>query len=845
MNGMQTNLTARDGSRPMDRHSWRRSGLEAEKNYPQGYSPVEEHPILFCRAGDREVLRLRLEKEPWRTWYCTIHRPMAEVSLAARDLAELSEPGFHLKVFPMEKGEPVSAVQAIEDRSRWLNHVANCAFVAFLEEDDHFIEKARQLYFEAADAVWLESGWGGDDYDAGSGWDSRWMSAATLITGYDLLAGYMSPDERLKFEARMARDLEWCQTDPISPRYNPSWFGAVYMGLAALLLGRDDYVRKVEAMLDQYVDQVLWGEGEYFEGASYQSNCMETGNIRLLNAIRNVTGRNPASNPRWAMRAEHWIRRASPLGSDVTHSDAFLVTPSAHMLLAEAALLPERVAGWARWIFDRAGGAEWFNLRGNDDERRRGISYPTHGVDRTPERERRYPHPRSGDPAFWLMVPDPLPESVDPPAGSYVARGAGLACLRTDWSPAAMHTCLFAPRFYGSPHSHWDVLSFDFWAHGAYLVKNVGYTEVTHASPQLTKYVREHYGVEPREMPVKPPDYCTTWKGWSDRDTFRMAPEMHNIPTIDGGGGNNISNRADPTHFVVNTGWAQALRADGGFNYSAYSRYGTPGRAVRSLSQVEPAEGLPGYLVVVDDVLPEASEARCNWYLHPRGEHEGDGARHVWTTCDFLNFPPRDVKLEVLLPEKGIEVITKPDSCHIRGGSFQPGRYLDVSWQGSRRFWAVLRPEAEGESLAVAERLPGSLGLRLGGADTVLVRPVEEERLSFEGIETDAAVLVVRAGGEGFYLAIDAKRLAQPCGVGFEASERILITARRGRGTVFCDRPHKQVEPMKPVKLTLHDPGLADGGKVLMAGEKVARISSGAFQLTLSEPGQWNWLVEV
>jgi hypothetical protein len=841
---VQMNESAREGPRPMDRHGWKRSGLEARKNYPRGYSPVEEHPVLFCKASDREALKARLEREPWKTWYYTIHRPLAEVALAAGGLAELQEPGFHLRVFPLEKGKPVSPVQARDERRRWPFHVANCGLVAFLEEDKKFIDKARQLYSETADAVWMEGGWGGDDYDVGSGWDSCWRGAAMLATGYDLLAGYMPAEEKLKFEGRLARDLEWCQTDPVSPRYNPSWFGSVYMGVAALLLGRDDYVRKVEAMLDQYVDQVLWGEGEYFEGASYQSGCMEVQNIQLLRAIQHVTGRNPADNPRWAMRAEHWIRRASPLGTDVTHSDASLVSPTAHLLLAEAPLLPERVAGWARWIFDRIGGPEWFNLRGNDEERRKGISYPAHAEPRTPERERRYPHPRGGDPAFWLMVPDPLPEPLEPPAGSYVARGAGLACLRTDWSPAAMHTCLFAPRFYGSPHSHWDVLTFDFWAHGAYLVKNAGYHEVCHPSPTLPKHLQEHFGLKSQEMPVDPPPYCNSWKNWEERGTFRLAPEMHNVPTIDGGGGNNISSRADPTHFAVNTGWAQVLRADGGFNYPIYSRYGTPGRVIRSLVQVEPAAEMPGYLLVVDDVVPEAANAKCNWYLHPRGEHEGDGPRHVWTTCDFLNFPPRDVKLEVVLPQKGLDVVTKPDSCHIRGGSFQPGTYLDVSWRGTRRFWALLRPEAEGESLPAVERMSGNLGLRIGESDLVLVRPLGEQRLSFEGIETDAAALVVRDGEAGFYVAVAGSSLALPGGAGFESSAEILITARGTRGTAFCDRPHKQPEPMTPVKLTVRDPGIAAGSRVTLNGESAGGTSAGRLELALPEPGMYRWTVE-
>jgi hypothetical protein len=843
---MWMNQTARESIVPLDMYRRKQAGLDARTNYPQGYSPAAEHPVLFCRQQDREALRARLEKEPWKGWYYSIHRPMAEVALAAADLAELQQPGFHIKVFPLEKGKPVSAVQALPDRRRWPMHLANCALVAFLEEDQRFIDKARQLFSEAADAVWLVGGWGGDDYDVGSGWDGCWRGAAMLATGYDLVADYMTDAEKHKFEARLARDLEWCQTDPLSPRYNPSWFGSVYMGLAALLLGRDDYVRKIEALLDQYVDQVLWGEGEYFEGACYQAGCMEVQNISLLRAIEHVTGRNPAANARWAMRAEHWIRRASPLGTDVTHSDATLVTGSAQMLLASIPQLPPDVAGWAVWIWERFGSPEWLNLRGSDDQRRAGIGYPGKNGQQSSERSARYPHPRSADPAFWLMVPDPLPAPVEPPSGSYVARGAGLGCLRSDWSTSAMHTCLFAPRFYGSPHSHWDVLTFDFWAHGAYLVKNVGYHENFYPAPHMAEHLHEHFGVKPEPVAADIPDYCNTWQGWSERDTYRLAPEARNIPTIDGGGGNNITSRADPIHYLVNTGWAQALRANGGFAYPVYSRYGTPGTVIRSLLQIEADADseLPGYLLVVDDIVPENSEAKCNWYLHPRGEHVGEGERHVWTTCDFLNFPPKDVKLEVLLPREGLQLVTKSDSGHIVGAAFQPGTYLDASWTGSQRFWALLRPAKKDETLPQADPLAGNLGVRMGTSDLVLVRLIGEESLSFEGVKTDAAALVVRSGKAGFYLAVAATKLAMPEGLGFEASSEIMITARGQRGTVFCDRPHKQPQPMTPVKLVLHDPRIPAGAQVLLNGESVGKTSAGSLELTLPEPGMYSWTVE-
>ena len=884
-------------SRPTNRDEWKQSGLDAQANYPAGYRPVREHPCLFCRASDRPALRARLAREPWKTWYETLHRPLADVALAARDLRQLQEPDFNLTVFPVRG----TSFLPVHGNWSWKDYVANLAFVAFLEDDDRLRGKAKALLLEAADAVWCVGGWGGEDYDVGSGWDSAWMSNTLLPTAYDLVAEAFAPAERRCFEARLARDLDWAQSDPVSPRYNPAWFGCAFIAMTALLLGRDDYVATIEAMLDQYVDQVLWGEGEYFEGAGYQSGCMENPNHLAAYTIWRVTGRNPFDNPRWALRARHWVRRSSPLGTDATHSDAPLVTPTAQVLLSSVSLLDAETAGMVVWVWNRIGDPGWFNIRGSDDERRKG-GLGEHPA--PPERKRRYLQPWGAHPATFLMVPDPLPAPVEPPAGSYVARFAGLACLRTDWSIEALHTCLFAPRFFGSPHSHWDSLTFDLWAHGAYLVKNAGYAELMRPNPQVPKHVADALGITPQPNPIAPPAPWTTWEGWDPLRCFRMAPDMHNLPTIDRGGGNHWGSRADPMHFVVNTGFAQALRVHGGIagSFTRMGHLGTEGTVIRTVVQVEPAPAeetvssdaaatgkgdrhhfeksvemepvpfsLPGYVVVADDVLPtENPQARCDWFLHPRGETFGKGDRHhfgkstemepvpfsrlTWTTCDFLHFPPKDVRLEVCLPAEVLEYELKPDACHLLGGSFQLGQYLDVFWRGRRRFWAVLRPAADGETLPPAEDLPHNLGLRIGARDVVLVRPIDAATVAFEGLDTDGSVLVARDGGRGFYVAVGAKTarmgvaplsgLRVPLGqMGFDASTAVLVAARGTSGAVFVDRPHKQREPMTPVTMRLLDPRIPAGRRVDLNGRPAAETAGGEFTVVLPAPGHYAWRV--
>ena len=74
---------------PIDKDERKRAGLEAQARYPRGCEPVGEHPVLFCRAADRPRLKSRLARQPWKEWYETLHRPLAEVALAAQDLVEL------------------------------------------------------------------------------------------------------------------------------------------------------------------------------------------------------------------------------------------------------------------------------------------------------------------------------------------------------------------------------------------------------------------------------------------------------------------------------------------------------------------------------------------------------------------------------------------------------------------------------------------------------------------------------------------------------------------------------------------------------------------------------------
>lgn len=818
-----------DRTYPLNKDEWKESGRRAQAEYPAGYQPVTEHPVLLCRASDRPRLRDRLMREPWKTWYEKTHRPLAMVAMAAKDLTELSKPDFSLQLFPLTEGPP----RVEQGGGGWMYYLANLALVAFLEDDASYRRKAIDLLLEAARINWNSSGWGGDDYDTGSGWTPSWVANAMLVVAYDLVADGMTAEERHPFEARLARDLEWAQTDPVSPRYNPSWFGCAYIVTAGLLLGRHDYVRKIEAMLDQYVDQVLWGEGEYFEGSSYQAGCMEAPNHLCAYAIRHVTGRNPFDNPRWSLRAEHWVRRCGPLGSDVTHSDAGLMELTVPELMASLSMLDSRVAGHVVWLWQRIGDPGWFPVVGNDEERASGVSIggrrPHIPLPTTLDRKRRYPQPMGANPAGWLMVPDPLPEAVEPPPGSYVARGAGLARLRTNWNLDAMSACLFAPRFYGSPHTRWDALTFDLWAHGAYLVKNPGYGELcSDKLPRIGDELAKLLGVTRVRVDdvIPPPPPWKTWNFWDDRKCYRLSPGASNVPTIDGGGGHCKNGRCDPMHFVLNTGWAQAVRVNGGFNYTYYATVGTDGDVIRTLIQVESGDGLPGYWVVVDDVLPkENPQALCEWHLHPAGTFTGDNQTFTWQMLDFLNFPPKRVGFEVVPPSQSVAYELRPHPTHIGGGSIGVGQFITARWTGRRRFWTVLRPAAAGETLPSIRRLDNDLGLVIGERDVILVRPIDSDRISHGGVETDAAVVVTRDGGKGFWLAAAGTFLATPGGAGFKASIPVLATANGERGVIFVDRPHKQVEPMTPVTF-----------------EPVS-ATAGPMQVVLPTPGMhpWQW----
>jgi hypothetical protein len=109
---------------PVDKDERKQAGRDAQAHYPRGYRPLTEHPSLFCRAADRPALLDRLDRQPWKEWYETLLRPLAEVALAAKDLPELMTPLFNLKVFPL-KGATVRPVQAMG--GSWKASVANCA----------------------------------------------------------------------------------------------------------------------------------------------------------------------------------------------------------------------------------------------------------------------------------------------------------------------------------------------------------------------------------------------------------------------------------------------------------------------------------------------------------------------------------------------------------------------------------------------------------------------------------------------------------------------------------------------------------------------------------------------
>lgn len=210
----------------------------------------------------------------------------------------------------------------------------------------------------------------------------------------------------------------------------------------------------------------------------------------------------------------------------------------------------------------------------------------------------------------------------------------------------------------------------------------------------------------------------------------------------------------------------------------------------------------------------------------------------------FLISPPKDVRLEVCLPSENLEYELRPDGCHLKGGSFQPGNYLDVKWQGARRFWAVLRPANEKETLPIANDLPNNMGLLFDNNDLVLIKKIDDEKNDFDGIESDAATLIARDRGMAFYLAIAATKADLGNGIGFTASDVLMITVKGLQGAVFVDRPHKQPEPMKPVSLTVRDPRLRFGNAIICDDKQLGVCFEGGFTITFETIGMHSWTIK-
>ncbi|MFC1683228.1 hypothetical protein ACFL0G_03370, partial [Candidatus Zixiibacteriota bacterium] len=305
--------------------------LPIEQVYlPRIAAPIERHPSLLFHQEQVGLIRDRIHREPYATWWRVI-RQRAEAGL----MQDLSDPG-------LGEFQRATASKA-------------CAFAFVISGDSLFLEKARQglLHISPPPAVTTPEGG-----ERGRGWGDWIRASALMLTycvAYDLVARDLSPEESLSVARKLAAEADQLYRNlKFSPPNNHKTIMAVAVGSAALTIPSYGSGQP-QAWLDAAMTDLrsglaqIDGDGTYREGAFYGSYIS-----RLLFPfafyLQRTTDYDLFRHRRLEDLAQWLIRIGRPDGSIPLVDDAWKIRHAyLPMLVGQS-----RLGGVARWIYEKA-----------------------------------------------------------------------------------------------------------------------------------------------------------------------------------------------------------------------------------------------------------------------------------------------------------------------------------------------------------------------------------------------------------------------------------------------------------------------------------------------------------
>ncbi len=206
----------------------------------------------------------------------------------------------------------------------------------------------------------------------------------------------------------------------------------------------------------------------------------------------------------------------------------------------------------------------------------------------------------------WLLWHRPLPALEDP--GKYLEpslhfRGRGLVVCRTGFGSNDVYVSVEAGP-YAAGHDQADKGSFTLYAYGADLAIDSGYGNDGEPRKSGSSFAHNVVLIDGRGQPMR---YHNRSNGW-------VSGFFH-------------SRIADWVRTDARDAWSLRFDADGVPSLTSPVR-----RALRQVVFVRPADGLPAYLLVYDDIDKDGTAHAYTWQWHFPGAYRVDSGARPWIT---------------------------------------------------------------------------------------------------------------------------------------------------------------------------------------------------------------------
>lgn len=378
------------------------------------------HPYIFFNETTLSDLRARVLLHPWQQWFSRVETNA--INHLSIDI---------LSMDPESRFEPT----------------LDLAFAAIINQNLTYLNKAKEFLL-AIDPTTA--------YDLHL---RRGRATSHYALAFDMLYQNLTITERTTIANLLGNHtLPLINIMPVVVRNNHVGVVASGIGLAGLALQNNAWIELAISGIDDYFTTCFTTEGGNFEGYSYAGYFLESG-LRFFYGLMNTGGKNYFADQKFLNFINTTIYCQSPLTTVPIYEDSTSSPEIVEALLWSAAQIypyAPLLGNYSQWVFE----ARLLNDALIYDGSYLSSSSPwTHGM--------------VARICMYSMNITP----VQPPLVPVIVWSeSGLAIFRTGWQRDAIYfsmTCKSQDRF--QFHAHYDEVSFELWAYGAWLVANPGY----------------------------------------------------------------------------------------------------------------------------------------------------------------------------------------------------------------------------------------------------------------------------------------------------------------------------------------------------------------------------------